>query len=272
MSLLFLKIIVSAGLVLTITFIAERASIRLAGVLLGFPLGAGLSILFFGIEQGASFTAKSALWGIPGVLASLTFVLAYLCGVQYLNWKKSVTIICCTLLGIAGFFVASLLIYLLMPKESWLNIPLTIAGVIGFAFLFRKFPLNRISVKVPVTPLVLGVRAGFTALVVLLITGVAQWIGPQWSGLLSTFPVTLLPVMVILHHHYGTDSLFTLLRELPFGLLAIVVFDFSVAVSFPILDVAGGMLVSYGVAFLYLLIYELKLRSLLKQYFFAVAD
>lgn len=257
---------------MTITFIAERASTRLAGVLLGFPLGAGLSILFFGIEQGALFAAESALWGIPGILASLAFALAYLMGVKYLTQEKYLKIICCALLGIAGFFAASLIIYLLMPKTVWLNIPITISGVFGFAFLFRKLPVNKISLKAPVTALTLGVRAGFTALVVLLITSIAQLIGPQWSGLFSTFPVTLLPVVVILHHHYGADMVPTLLRELPFGLLAIVVFDFVVAKSFPFFGVGIGLLISYGIALLYLLIYELKLRGLLSPIFSADAD
>ncbi len=254
-------------MVLTITFTAEYASTRLAGVLVGFPLGAGLSILFFGIEQGASFAAESALWGIQGVLATLTFSLAYLTAVKYFTQQNPITIIYCTLLGLVGFFAASLLIYFVMPKASWLNVPLTLIGVFGFAFLFRKLPLNNISRKTPVTPLILSIRAGFTALVVVLITSIAQLVGPQWSGLFSTFPVTLLPVVVILHHHYGTDNVFTLLRELPFGLLAIVVFDFAVAKSFPILGVGGGILVSYGTALLYLLFYELKARRALAQWF-----
>jgi len=109
-------------------------------------------------------------------------------------------------------------------------------------------------------------------LVVLLITRIAQLIGPQWSGLLSTFPVTLLPVVAILHHHYGADTVFTLLRELPFGLQAIVVFNFVVAKSFPFLGVGIGLLISYGIALVYLLIYELKLRSLLIPVFSADAD
>jgi len=259
-------------MVLTITFVAERASTRLAGVLLGFPLGAGLSILFFGIEQGALFAAESALWGLPGVLASLAFALAYLMGIKYLTQQNDLKIICCALLGIVGFFVASFIIYLLMPKTIWLNIPITISGVFGFAFLFRKLPVNKISLKAPTTPLILGIRAGFTALVVLLITSIAQLIGPQWSGLFSTFPVTLLPVVVILHHHYGADTVLTLLRELPFGLLAIVVFDFVVAKSFPLWGVGIGLLISYGIALIYLVIYELKLRSLLTPVFSAGAD
>ena len=264
--LLLLKIIVSAGMVLTITFIAERASTRLAGVLLGFPLGAGLSILFFGIEQGALFAAESALWGIPGLLSTLVFALMYLVGVQSLTQKKSLHIICCALLGIAGFFAATFIIYLVMPKNSWLNIPITLIGVFGFALFFRKLPVNNVSHKIPVTPLILGIRAGISSLVILLITGVAQLIGPQWSGLFSIFPVTLLPVIVILHHHYGADTVLALLRELPFGLLAIVVFDFSVANSFPLLGVGGGIVVSYGIAFLYLLFYEMKARKALARW------
>lgn len=255
-------------MVLAITFIAERASTRLAGVLLGFPLGAGISILFFGIEQGALFAAESALWGIPGILASLTFALAYLVGIKYFNQKKSICIILSTLIGVAGFFVATLIIYRFMPESRWLNIPLTIIGVLGFALLFKKHPSYIVSHKTPVTPFILGGRAGFAALVVLLITSVAHLIGPQWSGLFTTFPVTLLPVIVILHHQYGADIVFTLLRELPFGLLAIVVFDFAVAKSLPLLGVGVGICISYGIALLYLLLYELKIRNTLARWFY----
>ena len=252
------------------TFIAERTSARLAGVLLGFPLGAGLSLLFFGIEQGALFAVKSALWGIPGILASLTFALAYLAGIKYFTQEKSICIILSTLIGVAGFFVATLIIYRFMPESSWLNIPLTVIGVFGFALLFKKLPIHIVSHTTPVTPLILGSRAGFAALVVLLITSAAHHIGPQWSGLFTTFPVTLLPVIVILHYHYGVDIVFTLLRELPFGLLAIIVFDFAVAKSLPLLGVGVGICISYGIALLYLLLYELKIRKTLARWFLSL--
>lgn len=109
---------------------------------------------------------------------------------------------------------------------------------------------------------VLAVRASFAALTILSITALAELIGPQWSGLLTTFPVVLLPVAVVLHHHYGVDVVLALFRGLPFGLLAIVVFDLVVGFSYPRLGIWGGFVLSYVAAFSYLLVYEFFLRQL----------
>lgn len=50
MFILLTKLGVSAGMVLGITLMAERVSTRFAGVVMGFPLGAGLSLFFIGFE------------------------------------------------------------------------------------------------------------------------------------------------------------------------------------------------------------------------------
>lgn len=54
--LLIAKICLSAGMVITITLVAERISTRFAGVLLGFPLGAGLTFFFMNFYYAAHWT------------------------------------------------------------------------------------------------------------------------------------------------------------------------------------------------------------------------
>lgn len=266
---MILKIVISAGMVLAITTIAEKVSTRFAGVLLGFPLGAGLSILFFGMEQGAHFAAESALWGIPGILASLCAALAYAVNLRYSRLQGRINILFSMLVAGCGFFVAAKLLHLMLPAGSVFRILITLIGIVVFAIYFRSFPTYKILLKVPLTASVLAARAGFTAAIILSVTSVAHSIGPQWAGLFSSFPVTLLPAAVILHYHYGTEAVFALFRELPLGIVAIVIFDLVVAASFPILGVGFGLLLSYAAAFLYLLAYELYLRKYLTERFFS---
>lgn len=50
-----IKIFVSAAMVIVITLVVEKGSSRLAGLLMGFPLSAGLALFFLGVEQGTAF-------------------------------------------------------------------------------------------------------------------------------------------------------------------------------------------------------------------------
>ena len=81
--LILAKIGLSAIMVIAITLIAEKLSTRFAGVLLGFPLGAGLTFFFTGIEQGSLFAAQSAPWAIQGLSATLVYYTFPWLGVFY---------------------------------------------------------------------------------------------------------------------------------------------------------------------------------------------
>jgi hypothetical protein len=49
---------------------------------------------------------------------------------------------------------------------------------------------------------------------VVTVTSLAHLLGPKWSGLIAAFPVNTLPVIVILHRHYGSDVAFLGLERL----------------------------------------------------------
>jgi hypothetical protein len=108
----------------------------------------------------------------------------------------------------------------------------------------------------------LAARAGLAVLVILTVTGLAAWVGPSWSGLLAAFPTAILPSVVIIHFHYGRESVPALFRDTPLAMLAIVVFSMSVYWTFPFIGVIGGTLLSYGAALIYLAAYEFKLRAI----------
>jgi len=108
--------------------------------------------------------------------------------------------------------------------------------------------------------MVLASRALFAAVVILIITAIAKAVGPRWSGIFAAFPTTVLPTVLVLHYHYGIETISALFREIPLGMLAIVIFSCSVYYTFPLFGVYLGILISYGVAFFYLLFYEFVLR------------
>ncbi len=258
--LLIAKICLSAGMVITITLVAERLSTRFAGVLLGFPLGAGLTFFFTGIEQGPLFAAESAPWSIQGLSATLIFCLLYNQSCKIAKSNSALSLLIPTLYGLSGFFGTAYLLQYVLQDQLWLRVAFVILTFAGTAVFFRLTPSPAMLHKMPMTTLTLTSRALFAAVVIVIITALAKTVGSRWSGIFAAFPSTVLPTIWVLHYNYGCQTISALFREFPLGLLAIVIFSGSVYVTFPLFGVYYGIFISYAVAFLYLLFYEFLLR------------
>jgi hypothetical protein len=265
--MLLIKLAVAMVMVIGITSIAERASSRFAGVLLGFPLGAGLSLLFIGLEQGADFAARSGMWTMQGLLPTLLWCLSY----QYLannlrQWPRFGALTLSLILSLCCYLLATLLVMSFAAPSSVGRLLFSLVGLFIMAVIFRRTtPPSGTIRPLAFSPLLLVGRAMLTGLIILVITGCAARVGSQWSGVFSAFPATILPVVLILHTHYGPGILNALFCELPMGMLAIIIFSLMVAWSYPILGVGTGTVLSYAIAGLYLLVYELWLRKALQR-------
>jgi hypothetical protein len=262
MAVIILKILLSAGMVVAITLTAERVSVRLAGVMVGFPLGAGLTLFFLGLEQGPVFAAESALWSIQGILATLGFCWCYrMTAVKLSSTSRMVSLSCSCFAGLAGYFVMAATVRM-MPANVVLRTCGVLLLLLPSAIAFRKSAPEKIRAKVAVTCSMLMVRAVFASLVILTVTGLAAFVGPAWSGLLAAFPTVILPSVMILHFNYGGKSVPSFFRDTPLAIPAIIVFSLSVHWTFPHLGLIGGTILSYGAALVYLAVYELRLRAI----------
>ena len=260
MAIIVLKILLSAGMVIAITLTAERVSARLAGVMVGFPLGAGLTLFFLGLEQGTAFAAESALWSIQGILAALGFCWCYrIAALRLSSTSRMVSLSCSCFAGLVGYFVTAATVKVL-PADAVLRTCIVLLLLLPPAIAFRKSAPEKIREKVAVTCSMLMVRAVFASLVILTVTGLAAAVGPAWSGLLATFPTVILPSVMILHFNYGGKSVPSFFRDTPLAMPAIIVFSVSVHWTFPYFGVIGGVILSYGAALIYLTAYELRLR------------
>ncbi|MDD2463584.1 MAG: hypothetical protein PHI97_06270 [Desulfobulbus sp.] len=262
-----IKLSVAMAMVIGITWIAERVSSRFAGVLLGFPLGAGVSLFFIGLEQGTGFAAQSSLWTMQGLIPTLVWCLSYqLFSLKLQHLPPRAAVILSLLFSLCCSLPTALLLMQFGPQTVAIRLLLTLGGLLFFALIFRRAnPQPCMITPLPFSwPLLVG-RALLTGLIILAITGSAAHVGSRWSGVFSAFPATILPVVLILHNHYGPQILCSLLRELPMGMLTIVVFSLAIAWSYPILGLGMGTLCSYAIAGAYLLIYELWVRKKLQR-------
>ena len=211
-----------------------------------------LALVFFTVEQGRAFAAETAFWTIPGMCATIPVYFVYLAVAGRAGGSRLGAIVAGALAALGVFALAITLIGLL---------PLTRASVVPFAALVcfvaarlvRDWPDTAPLVRVRPSLGLLMVRAGVSAGMVITITAVAQVLGPKWSGLVAGFPVNGLPVMAILHFHYGPRTIEPMAKLWPSGAFGICLFNLAAWVALPRVGLIGSLLASYAVTVAYLL-------------------
>ena len=118
-------------------------------------------------------------------------------------------------------------------------------------FAMRGVRATEIGTRIKMTWIVVVLRAGLTVAVVLAVTEAAALIGPQWSGLVAGFPVTLFPVLVIFHLNYSAEDTYSILKSFPFGIPSLVIFALCSQYSFEAFGVVPDFLFSIAVSLLW---------------------
>lgn len=249
MTLLFLKIAVSALSVLILGFIADRGNPRLAGILTGFPIGTAIVVSFIAIENGPVLASQSSLYSLAALSINPIFAYAYFVIGSRLPGEFSFK----TNLALA------LIVYFVVAAGvaniSWSFISATLfllATTIIVNFLLRTIPASAKSNSVTATPGVLFVRMLLAALVVVAVTEMLDLVGPRWSGVFSPFPVTLVPLLVILHSNHGRSAAFVMIKGFGVSFLSTGIYLACVTKLFPDLGVLYATLIGFGCAGIYL--------------------
>jgi hypothetical protein len=227
--MLLIRLLLVPALVLLITLAGRRWGPAVAGWLTGFPVVAGPILLVISLEQGPQFAAGAALWALTGVMANVSFGVAYSWAATRVPWWL------CLPAATAVFSVAALaLTSYPMPPLAALAIT-----VVGLLLAPRAFPHVRINLPAKAPPrgeLAARMLAG-TAMV-LAVTYFANGMGSHLSGVATAYPVMSLVLAVFSHSVSGAGFAIHLLRGVAGGLYAFTAFCFAVSVLLPQLGTA----------------------------------
>jgi hypothetical protein len=211
-----------------------------------------LALIFFTVEQGREFAAETAFWTIPGMGATIPVYLAYLAVTSRVHEPRLFSIVLGALAAF-GAFAAAIGLIGLLPLTRLTAVPFAALVCVAAARLVRRLPDTAPLERVRTSAGLLLARAGVSAAMVIAITSVAQILGPKWSGLVASFPVNSLPVMAILHFHYGTRTIEPMVKVWPVGAFGICLFNLAAWLTLVPLGIIGSLLVSYAVDLAYLL-------------------
>lgn len=239
------KILISVLMVVLLSEVAKRVNASLAGILVGLPLGAGLSVYFIAYEQGVDFLIPAIPWGIAGLSAAQLFCLAYVKLGLASKQSPLVAIVLSSLGGMAVFLGAGAIIRLL-------DLSLVLA-VLAFAVL--TFMNIRLVQSFPEPPpaapkQTLGfgsllIRGIITGCLILVITAVAPLLGSRWAGVLSAFPSTLYAMVVLLHYDRGNELYPAVIKSFAYSVTTLAVFYMGCYFIIPLYGLNGGFSLVY---------------------------
>ena len=254
--LFIIKLLVAISFVMGLSLIAENVSPKVAGILSGYPTGTLLTLFFFGLEFSPEFAAESAVYNMIGLVGSLSVVYIYYITSKFFEKNSMFYSI---LFSIAGYFVVVWLLHFIeINKYIAILIPLFFSFLC--LYLFKDIENISIQKKVKLNYRIIFIRAFFASLLILVITTVPRFVGPTWAGLFSAFPVTLFPLLLIIHFTYSKEHAHTIIKNVPIGIFSLIIYSLSVSIVYPLYGIYLGTLISLAGATIYLFAYR-KIQS-----------
>jgi len=239
---LAVKLLLAPSFVVGASLATRRFGARIGGLIGGLPVVAGPILLVYALTHGRAFAAGAAAGTLLGLVSLIAFVVVYGRLAGQLSWTASM---------LAGWAVFAAATALFSTVSLPAGVGLALAGVAiaaGLAALPRGPHSPRVHVPHPAWDLPL--RAFCALALVLTLTAVAGWLGPQLSGLLAPFPIIATVLAVFTHAQRGPEELVRLLRGLVSGFGAFALFCFTLAVSLRSLDTLAAFALASGVAVL----------------------
>ncbi|MDR9439158.1 MAG: hypothetical protein RI841_06635 [Halomonas sp.] len=243
------KLLVSIGMVLGLSVIAERVSTRVAGLLAGYPLGTAIALFFIGLEISPAFATQGAVHTLAGFTATLALGGGYLLCARRDGIRG-------VLAGTAGGFAGWLAVSLLLTQVEFTRLTgtlTTLVAIIVFIRLYRRVPETATRARGGFSWGALGLRAALAAGIIFLITGLAHVMPAAWAGVMAAFPVTMYPFLVILHLTHGAAPVATVIKHYPAGLGALLWYALCVSLTYDSLGLVLGTLIGFAVATAWLL-------------------
>lgn len=242
------KIIIAAATVVALAEIAKRVDPVLSGILLGLPLGAGLSVYFVALEQGVGFIVSGLPWAIAGLCSALIFCTVYLLAGRRLSGGRVANIAIASIVALVAFFLSGAAV----RSQDWTAGSASIAFLMvaaGNAWFLCRFPsAPGLAGNKPIGWRGLLLRGVIAGLIITSITMAAPLAGSQWTGILSSFPSTLYALLVIVHFETGNALYPGIILSFARSAPALAVFYIGCMILLPLLGLNRGFLVVYAIS------------------------
>lgn len=206
-----------------VVYVMDRAPPFIGGIVLALPMVVGPSYFFLGLQQDAAFLHQASLIALGMIGAVLCFLTAYIRLIGHVSAPLS-------LLGALTAWVVAALTVRHLPVQWPVMLGFTAAAGLLAWLVNRRVVLLGFSdggTRQPAPAYDVLLRAASAGLLVVLVTLLANRLGPLGSGLLASFPVALSVICLFLLRRYSRQAARAALASTQRGLVCHVVFFLS---------------------------------------------
>lgn len=236
MDLLVFKLVVTPLLLLAASIAARHWGEAIGGFLVGLPLTSGPISVFLALEHGSAFATQATSGSLVATVAQAAFCFVY-CRLAPLGWSVALAGACATFSIVAGLL-------------QWSELPHT--GLFLVAILAVALVLNLIPNTGARTGRLnppwwdLPSRMALIASLVISVTLIAPYVGPEASGVLASFPFMAIILAVFAHRMTGHGAAQQLMRGMAVALPGFAAFFYVLSLTLPRMNI----LAAYGGAIL----------------------
>lgn len=252
---LIASFLVGGAVIAALSFFAERANKKIAGIILSLPSTVVVSYLFVGWV-----TSANAISGIvPATIATAGSVQMFAIAYLYLS-KIKTNKINSIMLSFGGALLSWLILSIPQALIKFDNLPLSIviyliAVSIGYYLLTKKNKVQPIQKIIKYSNIQILGRAIFAGFVIALAVFLSKTLNPFWGGILSSFPAAFTSTFIIIHWYYGHDMLAKIMKAVPAGSFVYIGFTIAAKWTFPAYGLILGTITAYLVSLLIFFIF-----------------
>lgn len=225
----------------SLLIISERIGPKVAGIISGLPTGSAITILVIGINNGAEFAGISALKNLSMVPVLMLLLITFsLLGRYYAGYFSSLI----TVIGsIVAFSACGYIVY--TANVDW-RISVFISAICAI-LTHRLFLKMTITSKSKINHSRIGVifiRSAIATSLIGFLIYFSNFMGPEITGIVSAFPMTLMPLLIITRHTHGLEPTLSIIKNVPRGLISLIVYMICVFYTFSHIGVIFGTILA----------------------------
>jgi len=253
MNILVLKLILAPVIIGSASLAGRRWGSAVSGWIVGMPLTSGPVIFILAISHDAAFAANAALGVLSGGLSLVAYALTYAWLATRFRWQVAITG------SLLVFGISTSLLQNFTLPLLPIFIIVSAAILIGIRLMPKDVVIKADETKPGRWDIPVRILIGTSF--ILLLTGIAPFIGPRLTGLLTTIPMYITILTIFAHRNQGPAAAAHVLRGLLYGMFAFTGFFITLSLLIGQVSLAAA----FGAAILVVLIIQGTSLRILSQ-------
>ena len=215
MNIFILKLVLAPLIIGSASLAGRKWGPAISGWIVGLPLTSGPVVFFLALDRGTTFAADAALGVISGGISLVAYALTYVWLAKKFNWPMTIT----------GSLLVFMFCTAVFQNFAFPLVPIFLIVCLAILLALRLVPNEGVKeVEAQPGPWDIPARIFIGTSFILLLTGIAPFIGSHLTGLLTTIPLYVSILTVFAHRHQGAAAAAHVLRGLLYGLFAFASF------------------------------------------------